>query len=442
LPQEFIDDYEVGEVILETLGHHETAKKFDEVIRFANILLDKQPELYDEYFEYFNEFLIDYYCFQHNAPEVTKAFSRFIDNPLKDFDKYLDCFTHVLYYQHSELLEQAISQNVKAIKESYDLHGLAEFDLAISYFFITLQEIFIEGKESLDKASFSAVLSEYNFNFDNKHLSSIEKGMLKPQLESDAIRDLFKKDKKSALIILEGYFLRYMYEKGFPFYLSGMFWNKMHVYWQENNSLKTATDTYFRVDSELFEQHLTYISSDFLGDNISEMIAILWGSVYVYEFFRKINVISENQFDTFIETSRKVKGIVIGQFTPELWNANFVHSWQKPDCISETEFEEENKIFLKSISLVRQNSDELSSFISEELSEIGELSEYIIEGEKSLEQTENAGSSDNSFSSPDNNRAYSDYGTKYEPFVAEPKTGRNEPCPCGSGKKYKKCCGK
>jgi preprotein translocase subunit SecA len=24
---------------------------------------------------------------------------------------------------------------------------------------------------------------------------------------------------------------------------------------------------------------------------------------------------------------------------------------------------------------------------------------------------------------------------------AQPKTGRNDPCPCGSGKKYKKCCG-
>lgn len=23
----------------------------------------------------------------------------------------------------------------------------------------------------------------------------------------------------------------------------------------------------------------------------------------------------------------------------------------------------------------------------------------------------------------------------------EPTPGRNEPCPCGSGKKYKKCCG-
>ena len=25
---------------------------------------------------------------------------------------------------------------------------------------------------------------------------------------------------------------------------------------------------------------------------------------------------------------------------------------------------------------------------------------------------------------------------------AAPKVGRNDPCPCGSGKKYKNCCGK
>ena len=29
-----------------------------------------------------------------------------------------------------------------------------------------------------------------------------------------------------------------------------------------------------------------------------------------------------------------------------------------------------------------------------------------------------------------------------KPYVSEPKIGRNDPCPCGSGKKYKKCCGK
>jgi len=28
-----------------------------------------------------------------------------------------------------------------------------------------------------------------------------------------------------------------------------------------------------------------------------------------------------------------------------------------------------------------------------------------------------------------------------QPMKAEKKVGRNAPCPCGSGKKYKKCCG-
>jgi preprotein translocase subunit SecA len=30
---------------------------------------------------------------------------------------------------------------------------------------------------------------------------------------------------------------------------------------------------------------------------------------------------------------------------------------------------------------------------------------------------------------------------KLQPVVVIPKIGRNDPCPCGSGKKYKKCCG-
>ena len=30
---------------------------------------------------------------------------------------------------------------------------------------------------------------------------------------------------------------------------------------------------------------------------------------------------------------------------------------------------------------------------------------------------------------------------EFQPYIAPPKTGRNEPCPCGSGKKFKKCCG-
>jgi preprotein translocase subunit SecA len=32
--------------------------------------------------------------------------------------------------------------------------------------------------------------------------------------------------------------------------------------------------------------------------------------------------------------------------------------------------------------------------------------------------------------------------TSKQPVRREQKVGRNDPCPCGSGKKYKKCCAK
>ena len=39
-----------------------------------------------------------------------------------------------------------------------------------------------------------------------------------------------------------------------------------------------------------------------------------------------------------------------------------------------------------------------------------------------------------------NGKTIMDRENKPEPIVSKKKTGRNEPCHCGSGKKYKKCC--
>ncbi len=38
--------------------------------------------------------------------------------------------------------------------------------------------------------------------------------------------------------------------------------------------------------------------------------------------------------------------------------------------------------------------------------------------------------------------SHGDEGTPAQPVKAAKTTGRNDPCPCGSGKKYKRCCGK
>ena len=40
------------------------------------------------------------------------------------------------------------------------------------------------------------------------------------------------------------------------------------------------------------------------------------------------------------------------------------------------------------------------------------------------------------------NAEVSDEVAKAQPVRSGPKVGRNDPCTCGSGKKYKKCCGR
>ena len=42
----------------------------------------------------------------------------------------------------------------------------------------------------------------------------------------------------------------------------------------------------------------------------------------------------------------------------------------------------------------------------------------------------------------EDNRSFFDDKNDYfdQPCISQKKIGRNEPCPCGSGKKYKKCC--
>lgn len=73
----------------------------------------------------------------------------------------------------------------------------------------------------------------------------------------------------------------------------------------------------------------------------------------------------------------------------------------------------------------------MSAFQPPEKSYTGEGLEDILDEDALLDELEEAG-----------DLPLGDQGYFPEPYRRTfPKVGRNEPCPCGSGKKYKKCCG-
>ena len=62
-----------------------------------------------------------------------------------------------------------------------------------------------------------------------------------------------------------------------------------------------------------------------------------------------------------------------------------------------------------------------------------ELNRFLSEPEEDFEMPDN-------WSSSEDQDDFNSFYDPQQPIVKEKKVGRNDPCPCGSGKKYKKCC--
>lgn len=450
LPDDFTENYDVGEVILEVRGHNETAKNFDRVLNFTELLQTKHPELYSEHFQYFDDFLVDYHCFHQNIKEAENAFVNFQNHPEQDFDKLVIVFKKLLFYQCRDLLDKTIINIYDAIKNSSKLIEGAEFGIAVCKYYINLEYYYnkIDEQNEFAKHKFNESLIPFDFNHSDDVLLAIEKGFKHCDFSNDTLID--SQQENEYILTIQSQFLIEMRNKKFPFTLSGRLWDKMLDFWEDQKQKKKQKpDDYFFINTIPFEKFLSKLSGDFFLDNKSEMIAVLWGSVYIYDFLHLKGLINQETYNSFKESSKILKGKVIGQFTSDLWNSNFIHTWIKPDSISDIEFKEEDTIFRKSISLKPIPFTRLRSEIADELKNIGELSEFIIQGGKNDNTNSNSlfdklfdSMQDTTKSKKNNIDKYTDTDVfqKIKPITNVKKVGRNDICSCGSGKKYKKCC--
>jgi hypothetical protein len=441
LPGYFIEEYDVEEILLEVRGHQETEKNFDKVLKFTDIIKDKQPELYQNIFQYFDDFLIDYYCLKQDAEQVKNTFGNFSKNLLQDFNAYLTQLNKVLFYQYTEILQQSVNEeSYRLVQNSDEVMDGAEFDLAFIKMYTLLQNVYESKGKAPDIASFISTMEDYDFEFKSDFASSLETGLLKPILNADSMNDLLKKDKEKAFAVIRSSFLSYLHSKDIQFYVSAKITDRVLSYWYEKNKKAKTTNAFFSVETHSFDKFINSFSGSMFSLNESESIAIMWGCVHFYEFLYKHNYISQETFENFLESSRVIKGRIIARYMTDLWKSDFVHIWPKPDCISEVEFIQERNIFKKSIGLKYKPFGKLRNEISDELAEIGELAYHIDEGSNNQSQP-NMSLLDSIFN---------DYSQEFQyineypdtPYVREEKkVGRNKPCTYRSGKKYKKCCG-
>ncbi len=350
LPVNIEDKYDLGEIITEFSGHHETAKKYDEIEKFGLVLKNKQPILYEKEGEYINEALIKYYCFTKNKEKLKTQIEDTITREY-DYDLLRISIKRLLYHQYVNQVNKIIELEYKNVKESPKLIQGAEFDLALIKYYIELEQLYINQKEdsSFDLTSFTKKISQYGFILDNDYYKQIEFGlfnnsvdMLKKQLTE------FPNDKSYIMASLEMRFLKFMQERKCSFPVGGMIWQNLFRYFEERKTKNW--NNYFEIDRQSFRMFINSLSG-FLFQNTIEKALIIWGSSYFLDFMYQVQIILENQYHNQKEIIESVKSKFKEINKHDLWEFSFIHIWTPDETTSLENWNAERNLFESSYQL-------------------------------------------------------------------------------------------
>ncbi len=350
LPDNIEEEYDLGEVIAEFTGHHETAKKYDKIEEYGIVIKHQQPQLYKKEGDYINEALVKYYCFNNDKDKLRVQVFDFLDREY-DYDIFLQSFRQLLYNGFIDITNHIIKQEYTNIKESPRLIEGAEFELALAKYYIEL-ELFVSNHSNSNTVNLlplREILKEYDFNFDDQYFEHIAIGLAQSSKKQwqELIKE-FPSDRSYVMAALEIGFLQSMKSKNCSFPTSGMIWYKLFSYFEESKANHWAN--YFSFEPLSFKEFINSQSSIF-SDNIIDEALILWGSSYINDFLLHSQIISDIQYNNHKEIIEHFKSDFKELNEHYLWEYNFVHKWEPDLSYTLENWENEKNDFIASYDL-------------------------------------------------------------------------------------------
>ena len=192
----------------------------------------------------------------------------------------------------------------------------------------------------------------------------------------------------------------------------------MVEYWLEGKKAKRNS---FDLNEQSFDKYCDSIIGMF-GHYSCNVIAVSYGAAYVYDFLYEIGLINDGAYNNALSVIQSHKKVLSNEGYYS-WQSGFIRNWEK----AESTTAEEHIHTLEAI----ENSFNAVEIIDVQKSlKPFDFDDFKFEP-KSISQPK---SQPKSF--------IPERPMNIIPIRTTPKVGRNEPCTCGSGKKYKNCCGK
>jgi hypothetical protein len=320
----------------------------------------------------------------------------------------------------------------KPLSEAEDLIGHPENDFCISIYLNELENRYhsIQKGETINAELLRKEMEVYGFDDDIEVFQDVISRLSEDINMSRTMHADFR-NIKDYLLFLNIQFVKYMKDEyNLPFILSDRFFN-----------LLQKPELFGRVDTEkgflyipypVLSEHYDRQYDNIFHMNLVEIFGKVFGLKYVYHFFHVHNFIDDNFYKKMSENIHFLEYEFMVNSRESLWQMMFVFDWPL--------------LFAKDIYRMQIFSDTYRYNIDEKVAE--NLKNYlkifiVPERIQSEIDIHNNLKKESGLDYVPENDVESDYGFPDPelPIVNPgPKIGRNDPCPCGSGKKYKKCC--
>lgn len=386
--------------------------KIKKVEEFVDLYAQIFPEEYGDDYEFVEEDLVSYYLFKGSRKNIIKRLKIVERNPVAGVDTMtISVMFQLIYYgYYTEALNY--SKAVwKPLYESDQIMGLPHFHFCTTIHLHELEEKYMQIKvgKPVDWEGFIQKMRLYDFDYEKEVLDVVKKALSEP-LNTDFIKRKITANDYNIPLYLNIQFLKYMKEQ---FKASFMFSDRLCFILTSSDSFSEGDDpdAYFYIPFSDLKEYFSNLFDSMFQSNDVEIFGKVWGLSYLYSFLYEHGLISRHYYDLMLENISALKYYFMNFIRYNLWRMSFVKNWpQLPDSYDPDEVEAI-----------------LSTFPEEEYN--NKLDDFL--ENKSIPQRIKM----------EMNMIPENKITSYsEPYVKTMDVGRNDPCTCGSGKKYKKCC--
>ncbi len=398
----------LGEAVVNMFDALLNSKQYGQMLELEALLHDRDTGIPDSDRHYIDFYCLKIHLFNKDIASITRSLQSLVADPVESIDLLIPVLDKLNYYGYGGPALQVSKEVYHRVRGADTLIGGAEEDFARTVLMNELQNLY-QSKGQAPTAcrkEFLNRMAPYDYE-DKDELGAVFDFLLK-DINCSALcyKDL-KENRRDFYHVLSTGFCKYVFaHKGINFPTAYDIWmGAWQNFSKEAPEESGSMERFFELNQKKFYE---FISGRFglLSNKKPYAVAVLWGMPYVYDFLKLNQLVPEEICLQALGFVTEMKMELIKGQGDSIWRYSFVHSWGRPDAVSEEDFLREKGYFEKTFAEKADPKEYLPA-------------EYFSREASTLKK----------------NR--SEKTVKYD----HPKTGRNEPCPCGSGKKYKKCCG-